>query len=222
MAELFIGLIAEGTTDYRFLKPIIEKAFADIAYQCKGQIDIGEVTEIKDCDKGNSFSDYVLNASQRAQTLGITILIVHTDADDTSSVNAYKNKIEPAKFLLEQQLPETHCMNLVALIPIRETESWMLADKNALMKSIGNTKKSETELKINGIPESFNDPKAKIEEAIRIGRAEMPKKLRNALDISGLYEYLGQTINLENLKTFKSYSDFEQNIKTILIQLNLL
>lgn len=222
MAELFIGLIAEGTTDYRFLKPIIEKAFADIAFQCKGQIDIGEVTEIKDCDKGNSFSDYVLNASQKAQTLGITILVVHTDADDTSAVNAYKNKIEPAKLLLEQQSPNTHCTNLVALVPIRETESWMLADKNALIKSIGNTQKSETDLKINGTPETFNDPKAKIEEAIRIGRAEMPKKLRNALDISGLYEYLGQKINPDNLKTFKSYKDFEENIKAVLIQLNLL
>src|SRR5690606_21420022 len=182
MAQLFIGLIAEGTTDYRFLEPIIEKALIGIVYECKGQVDID--VKVIDCDKGDSFTDYVLNASRKGnQELGITILIAHTDADDVSSDKAYNSKINPAKSLLKQQSDDTHCKNLIALIPIYETESWMLADKAFFIKSIG-TKKNENALNINGNPETFNNPKERIEEAIRIGRADMPKKLRNNLKIS--------------------------------------
>ncbi|ODS88043.1 MAG: hypothetical protein ABS44_09635 [Chryseobacterium sp. SCN 40-13] len=220
MAQLFIGLIAEGTTDYRFFEPIIEKTLIDIAYECKGQIDI-DVKAIY-CDKGDSFSDYILDASKTAsQELGITMLIVHTDADDESSAKAYSNKINPTKALLEQKSDDTYCKKLIALIPIHETESWMLADKTVFIKSIG-TKKNENELNISGNPESFNNPKARIVEAIRIGRADMPKKMRDNLKISELYSYLGQAIHIDYLKTFQSYRDFENNIRQVLIELNLL
>jgi len=220
MAQLFIGLIAEGITDYRFLEPIVEKALVDIAFNCKGQIDIDVKVII--CDKGDSFADYVLNASKiGCQEFGITMLIVHADADNLSSNNVYEHKINPTRILLDQQSNDTHCKNLVALIPIRETEAWMLADKAVFIKSIG-TKKNEHELNIIGKPETFNNPKERIEEAIRIGRADMPKKLRNNLKISELYSYLGQAIQIENLKTFQSYIDFENNIKQELIKLNLL
>lgn len=220
MAQLFLGLIAEGTTDYRFLKPIIEKALIDIAYNCKGQIDID--VRVIDCDKGHSFTEFVLNASQKGNLeYGITMLIVHTDADSLSSDDAYQRRIIPAQESLEQQLDTLYCKNLIALIPIYETESWMLANKNLFLKSIS-TKKTEIELNINGNPESFNNPKERIEEAIRNGRADMPKKLRDNLKITDLYSYLGQAIQIEYLKTFQSYIDFENNIKQELIKLNLL
>lgn len=220
MTQLFIGLIAEGTTDYRFLIPVIEKTLINIAFDCKGQIDID--VKLIDCSKGNSFTEYVLNASKKGnQELGITMLIVHTDADDLSADNAYDTKINPTKIVLEQQSDATHCKSLIPLIPIRETEAWMLADKFLFKKSI-DTKKSDSELNINGNPETFNNPKEKIEYAIRIGRADMPKKLQNNLKIADLYSYLGQAIQIEHLKPFISYKDFENNIREELIKLNLL
>src|SRR5690606_30125587 len=129
-------------------------------------------------------------------------LIAHTDADDVSSDKAYNSTINTAKSLLKQQSDDTHCNNLIALIPKYETESCMLADKAFLIKSIG-TKKNENALNINGNTETFNNPKERIEEAIRSGRADMPKKLRNNLKISELYSYLGQAILIDNLKTFQ-------------------
>jgi hypothetical protein len=109
MAQLFLGLIAEGNTDYRFLEPIVEKALIEIAYKCKGQIDI-EVRVIN-CDKGVSFNDLVLNASKKGNLeFGISMLIVHTDADHLSSENAYQNKFIPAKQVLEQQADTYPCL----------------------------------------------------------------------------------------------------------------
>jgi hypothetical protein len=53
MIQLFVGLIAEGTTDYLFLEPIIEKVLLDIAYDCRGQVDV-------DVKKSNAIKERVL------------------------------------------------------------------------------------------------------------------------------------------------------------------
>lgn len=220
MAQIFVGLMAEGATDYRFLEPLVEKVLIEIAFDCPGQIDID--VQIIDCDKGDSFVDFVSNASKKGhQEYGITMLIIHTDADDTTAETAYNSKIRPALSFLESQLSETHCKNIAALIPIHETESWMLADKNILIKQIG-TSKNEVELNINGHPEGFTNPKERIQEAIRIGRSEMPKKLRNSLLISDLYSFLGQSIQIDKLKTYNSFLDFENNVRQVLMDLNFL
>ena len=220
MTQLFFGLIAEGPTDCRFFESIIEKALIAIAYDCRGEIDVD--VKVIECDKGSSFTEFVLNGAEKGlQNYGITALIVHSDADDHNATNTYDHKITPSIAILNAESDDTHCKHLIALVPVYETESWMLADKEAFIKAIG-TKKSEAELNINGNPETFNNPKERIKEAIRIGRAEMPRKMRNALQIAELYSLLGQTIRLEKLKTFASYKDFEKNIRKELVKLNLL
>lgn len=212
--------MAEGKTDHRFLQPIVEKVLTEIVFECQGQFDID--VKIIDCDKGNSFIEFVSNASQMGhQEYGITMLIIHTDADDITAEAAYINKIRPAMSFLDSQFEETHCKNVAAIVPIQETEAWMLADKSLLIKQIG-TNKNEVELNINGHPEGFTNPKQKIQEAIRIGRSEMPKKLRNSLQVSDLYSYLGQSIQINNLRNFISFLDFEGNVRQVLTELNYL
>lgn len=220
MTYLIIGVIAEGPTDTRFLIPVIEKVFFKVAHDCAGVFDFEII--VVPCDKGDSFVDFVINASQKGhQDLGITMLVVHTDADDASSDKVINDKITPAIENLQGQANETHCKNLIPLIPVYETESWMLADKKAFLLSIGTTK-SENELGIQGNPETFSNPKKRIEEAIRIGRSELPKKIRNNLDISDLYSFLGALIQIDNLNNYKSYRDFEQNVRKAFVALNLL
>lgn len=220
MIQLFFGFIAEGNSDYEFLTPIIEKTLIEIAQAGRGVFDV-DVKKI-DCGKGDSFSQFVFNASKVAwQDLGMHLLIVHSDADNESNDNTYINKINPAKEFIEQQIDTECCKNMIALVPIYETESWMLADKELFKKTIG-TKKSESELNINGHPERINNPKERIIEAIRIGRAELPKKMRNNLDIKDLYSYLGEALRVEKLESFNSYIDFKNNVKQELVKLSLL
>jgi hypothetical protein len=220
MTQIFVGLMAEGKTDYRFLKPIVERVLTEAVFECKGQIDV-DVKAI-DCEKGDSFIDFVSNASKTGhQNYGITLLIIHADADDLTAESTYNNKISPALAFLNIQLESTHCKHVAALVPIKETESWMLADKSILIKQIG-TRKTEVQLNINGHPESFNDPKQRIQDAIRLGRSELPKKLRDSLQISDLYSFLGQSLQIEKLRSFRSFIDFQNNIRQVLINLNFL
>jgi hypothetical protein len=220
MNQVFVGIIAEGTTDYRFLEPVILKSMTDIVYECTGQIDVN--IRIIECEKGVNFPSFVVNASKIGhQDFGISVLIVHADADNLTAKETYANKINPALDAIKKESELTHCKNIVALVPVYETESWMLADKSILIKQIG-TFKTDVDLRLNGNPERFKNPKERIEEAIRIGRQDMPKKMKESLKLNDLYSYLGQAIQLVDLRKFESFLDFETNIRNVLVDMKLL
>lgn len=220
MTQLYFGLVAEGTTDYRFLKPIVEKTIINVAFECKGQIDI-YVYDISKKNKGDSFIEAVMSASQKGTAeFGISALIVHSDADAKEAKETYKSKINPATQKLAQT-DNSFCKHLIALVPIQETEAWLLADK-VLFKKVINTRKNDVELNIDGNPESFASPKERVEEAIRIGRENLPKKQRNQFGIEDLYSLVGDSMDIENLKQLKSYQDFERNVRNTFIELNLI
>ncbi len=150
MAQIFAGIIAEGTTDIRFLKPIIENALIAIAIDCHTQIDT-EIIELEIKKSGKNFVEQILEAASIGiKNYSISLLFVHADADDINSTAIYQQKIEPAIAAVkisERNLP------IVAIIPVREIESWMLADKNLLKEEIGTTK-TDQELGISRFPES--------------------------------------------------------------------
>ena len=130
--QIFIGLMCEGSTDYRFLNSIVKRTFEAIKFECFSDVDIYDIKELIPTTK-NIFIDKILQASKKGvETFGMTILCVHTDADATNNVNTYQYKINPAQIELGKQNDADYCKNLVAIVPIHETESWMLADKELL------------------------------------------------------------------------------------------
>ena len=219
--QIFIGLMGEGSTDNRFLKSIVKRTFEIIKFECFSDIDIYDVTELK-TETRNTFIQEVLQASKKGvETFGMTILCVHTDADATNNVNTYQYKINPAQIELGKQSDADYCKNLVAIVPIQESESWMLADTILLKSEIG-TDKTDNELGINKQPENISNPKEVIENAIRIARIEQTKRKRDSLTISDLYLPIGQSIDLEKLETLSSYQDFQENVREAFRKMNLL
>lgn len=219
--QVFIGFTTEGTTDARFLEKIVERTFEEIAFECYN--DIEPVVRFIDVSKvGLSFADYVVKASQQGvEQMGISILCVHTDADNTTVTDVMQNKITPARQALEQQDSTNTCQNLVATIPIQMMESWMLADKELFKLEIGTTL-SDNILGINRIPESIADPKFTIEEAIRISRRDVVKRRRKDLSISDIYLPLGQKISIKKLQALPSYIHFQEEVRNAYKRLHLL
>lgn len=107
------------------------------------------------------------------------------------------------------------------IVPIQETESWMLADKELLKQEIG-TNRSDHELGINRFPEIIANPKEVISNAIRIARENITQRRRHHLTIADLYLPLGQSMDLDKLKDLSSYQDFKNNIREAFKKLNLL
>lgn len=143
---------------------------------------------------------------RQKESFGFSFLIIHADADASDDSTTFRNKIEPGYAEL-QSLEGEYCEHIIALVPVQMTEAWMLADKDLLIRQIG-TKKSVRDLGIAAHPESFSDPKEKIEEAIRIGRRELSAKRRSKLQIGDLYSYFGEALDIECLMNLASYRKF--------------
>lgn len=219
--QLFAGLFTEGSTDNRFLKSVVERTLDEVAFECKSEIET-ELLVIDIEKTGLSFQEQVLKASLGGDNrYGIMILCAHTDADSSTDSSAFENKLGPAIDALQQQEDDSYCKLIVPVVPIYMTEAWMLADTELLKSQIG-TDKSDQELGLSRNPENIARPKEVIQEAIRIARADMPKKRRKDLNISELYQPIGQEIDLNHLEDLSAYRKFKKSMREAFRTLNLL
>lgn len=212
MKQIMIGFVAEGTTDIRFLENIVYRTFEDVAWQlCEDEIEIIPYN-IKDFDKGDTFTEMLLNASKASiEQAGAMTLVVHTDSDTDTYEQRYEHKFAPALGALEEYKDNyDYCSLITPLIPVRMMEAWMLADLDLLKEQIG-TNKSNYDLGIARDPETIADPKSLISEAIRIATEDLPKR-RQRLTISDLYGVIGVSISLEKLRRLTSYQKFVEAV----------
>lgn len=217
--QLFIGLSVEGTTDARFLREIVEKTFTAVALRCKGDVAIEGVYEVS--GRGTTFTEKMLDATRIAEDKGITALCIHTDADSATAENALSNKITPFRTALTTA-QHTRIPAIAALIPVRMTEAWMLADISLLQQQIGASTLSANELGLSRSPEAYADPKNAIENVLRIAQANRSKRHRNALSIADLYAEMGQLLSINSLRALPSFRAFEAEVENVFRELNLL
>jgi hypothetical protein len=220
MYQLFLGLFTEGTTDNRFLKSIVERTLHEVAYDSNRDIEI-YVYVLEKGDAGQRFPQQILNISKKGvEDYGIQVLCIHRDADAATDTDTFTNIINPAVEELEQT-NDDYCKIVVPIVPIQETESWMMADKSLLKQQIG-TIKTDSELNLDKFPEKVSNPKEVIEQAIVTTLQHRTKRRRRDLTISQLYQPIGQQVSLEDLRRLSSFQKFEKSIRAAFVELNLL
>lgn len=217
--QLFVGLISEGTTDARFLFSVVDRTIKQLVFDFGDSIEIS-IEELKK-DSGKNFTNQIIDANLKYQKENfINILLIHSDADYKDDSKVLKEKITP---LMENIYSNNDlvCKEIVPIIPIFMIEAWMLADINLFLDEIS-TNKTKSELGISGKPESFTNPKNKIKDALLIINQEKPKKRRKDLQISDLYQIIGQKIKIEKLMELSSFANFYNNITETLIKLKFI
>lgn len=217
--QIIIGIVAEGTTDIRFLKSIVQRTFEEIAFECTEDIEIFDPIEIPTKREGTSIGQKAISYAIEGEKNGIMTLCFHVDADDDNDKEAFENRINPAFQSIETS-SENLCKNLVAIVPIQMTESWMLADKD-LLKNELNTEKSDQELGLHRKPETIANPKQTIIEAIRIVNKERTKRRRKDLKIEDLYQSIGQRMATNKLDNLSSYKKFKNAVRESFGKLNI-
>lgn len=207
---LLIGLYTEGDTDIRFLESIVRRTYEAVAFDGRGDIDI-DVCTLNIHKIGLGFVGQVKKAAKEGlRSSGIRILCIHTDADSNNDALTFEHKIEPARLAVSELEDSEGCKVCSFVVPVYMTEAWMLADKALLKKQIG-TELSDFDLGINGKAEEISQPKARIENAIRIAREGLRQRLRHKLSIAELYLPIGQQIPLERLAELPSYLKFRDS-----------
>ena len=208
---ILAGLFTEGTTDVRFLSSVVERTLIDVVFDFAGEFET-KVEVITINKSGLNFNQQIIEASRFAfDKFGVVFLFVHTDSDASTDELIFRTKIVPAEENLLLQ-DDVHCKHIVAIVPIQMTESWMLADKNLLKEEIG-IEKTDAELGIHLNPEAITNPKSLIENIIRLSIEDLPKRRRNrGLNISDLYQIIGQKIEISELEKLSSYVKFKNSL----------
>lgn len=142
------------------------------------------------------------------------MLFVHTDgAGDPRAARA--RLVDPACALVTTELAGFGVC--VAVVPVRETEAWALADGSAPRKTFAVP--DDVDLAECGVEkriESIEDPKVTLDAVFEAAR---PTGRRRRLGVSPLLGALAEGIELERLRALDSFVAFESDLLDALREL---
>lgn len=217
--SIILSFIGEGPTDNRFFPNIAERIIEQLLLEQNIEATIQWQTIEK---SGVGSIEIILNAARQSKYC--TILIIHSDAEDRGHQGTLTQKLTPGLEAIEK-CEEDICKNIAIVIPITETEAWMLVDKDLLRNEM-NTNLTAHELgltyQLNRI-EAIADPKQKVKDAIHSHHQQLTRKRRrSAVEISELYEPISRKIELRKLEILTAYAAFKQNLIISLRNKNIL
>lgn len=211
---LQISITTEGPTDNRFLPFIIQKTFENLALECNSYIEVYEPQEIEKIT--GPFIQSAIDLSKKYNYF--QIMCIHCDADDNSEETVLKTKLTPVIDAIDT-LEEDCCKNIVAIIPVYMTESWMLANPELLASRIDKSiSLSDLGLPKIGRVETISDPKQTIIDAINVSERTGRRRSKK-LSISQLYSPISKELELKDLRNLKSFQIFETRCREALIKL---
>jgi len=218
---LTLALYCEGTTDERFLSPVIRRTAEQVlAQHGSKQMDTLVLPIELTKDQKKNRNESILYAARNSY--GYDALIVHADADDPKYEKALVQRYNPG-YSLVQQKREKVCLDLLPIIPVQAIEAWMLADHTSLLMEIG-TDVTAHELSIPEKAKQVEDiskPKQKLKTVVQKAYASRTKRKRD-VDIDFLYQPLGEKIKLERLHAVPSYARFVEHLIALLKTLKLI
>ena len=192
MRYLTCSLLAEGDSDLAFLGRLLHRQLEQLA-----------------SSSGRFFFDQLVPSPCRTiHSKDRVLASVVEDLDCYDLVLAHNDHNEGGKL---DQLREKLCVpsnsRLIGLVPVRETEAWMLADPDALRALGGGVDVSGLPTHPGGV-ERLSDPKAELKQALG----------RRASD--DVFEFIGLNISLDRLAQIPAYQVFLEDLNTALKELN--
>jgi hypothetical protein len=199
------GLLAEGITDTSFLAPLIRRqlvALSEKSARCV--VSVGAV-QLADCHTVEH-PDRVLDAAVELAA-DCHLLFVHHDHRERTRADALIARIEDR---LGGAGPRG-----VRVVPVKETEAWMLADRAAL----GSIRGAEPDLaELPPAPrdvERVEDPKALL-------RRVLPGASRRQRVLYDYFDYLGRRVDAAVLVAVPAYAEWVESTTSTLKELRFL
>jgi len=180
------------------------------------ELQIEEVTK----NTGGNFSDYLAKIDAEAEEYAANFIVLHQDAD----ANELSDKNQQIK---DSWAAQSSAYSLVAAIPVKMIEAWLLADPILLLEKglgeplpdrISDQKQFLAGLGLSHSPESIADPKALLRDLI--GELLDHKEVNETL--SDLYNLLGNQLSFDALKKRPSFRAFDQQMKKLLTDQQLM
>ncbi len=211
MRYLGLALFAEGPSDHRFLSPLLRRLTEE---QCKRHarevVDVGSVVSLHspaDSTRGTR-SERISRAAREAWPQW-NVLFVHTDGA-ANPERARAERVGPAVQALRDLMEDDGFV--VGLVPVRETEAWILGDGDALRAALGVTF-TDSQLGVPAPParvQGIADPKRAFQQACRLGRRS------RGPNQSVYLRKLGETISLDRLLSIPAFGELARELRQTL------
>jgi Domain of unknown function (DUF4276) len=213
MKPLRITLITEGTSDIALIPHIlwllrqngvsnpIETNWADLRHLPRN-------LETKGLSRKISLSQELYPCD---------IFFIHRDSDNTS-VEERETEILNAVRNIDGVKPS----HFICVIPVKETEAWLLFDENAIRRASGNPNGSEplNLPRLKGI-ENINDPKQILNEKLKIASGRQGRRLAK-FNVSHSVTLISEYIeDFSPLRTLQSFNKLESKVKEMISAINL-
>jgi hypothetical protein len=211
MRWLGTALYAEGSSDARFLQPLLQRTCAEMCLTCCDQpVEVSDVLDLQDLPgtRGQPRDERIAGAARQAREAW-SVLFIHADAD-ANEQRAHDERVQPARALLEAEWGARS----VAVVPVRTTESWVLADLEALRSAFGTTLGIDVlgleQVAAHGA-DRIADPRATLERALHIARAK-----RRSTALNSYLGVIGESISLAQLRRLAAYQRMEGELREAL------
>ena len=219
MHYLGLALFAEGSTDHRFLGPLLFRLCDELCLGSRMPVEVSEVLELHTPVrlKDRSRAQRIAEAATLSKDAW-RILFVHADADGDDDA-ARIERVEPALAAVRQRLGSAQ--QGVAVVPVRSTDAWALADADALRRVFGTTLNNAA-LGAPTLPrdvERLADPKATLAMSFA---ATNPTRSRARRGVAPYLDLLGDEVATQALRQLPAFARLESDLITALRELQIL
>jgi hypothetical protein len=195
---LCAALYAEGTSDYEFLSPLINRLLDGVGHELfPGKVDVAETIGIDAPRPYPSKRDERIAAAVAEHWGAFTLLVIHADgAGDPDE--ARDRCVTPGIALSRQAFPD---LVTVPCVPVRELEAWMLADAEAFHALLGRgaTPSLPTD------PEREKDPKQALRRILEEGNFRRGSERT--------YRLFAEGVRFEALRKLSAFQRFEADVR---------
>jgi hypothetical protein len=184
---LTTALLTEGGSDESFLLPVLQQQLALL-----GQEHGFEVGPVRTSSVRTVHNPQLVDVAAAELLTECDVLFVHHDRKESAKIDALRDRIgESAR--------------VVALVPVRETEAWILAAAYSLdVPGLNPTHKPKPVKSVEKDP----DPKATLARAYTRG------------DPIYVFDRIGEQVDLDVLNQLPAYQTFLHDLTTALKELN--
>ncbi|MEM9291233.1 MAG: DUF4276 family protein [Acidobacteriota bacterium] len=228
MRSIHLALFAEGPSDHRFLPTLLLRLTEELCRSARETVEVWpEVVSLHSPDgslkAGHNRTTRICDSALSARQAW-NLLFIHADGD-SQPVEQYDQLVAPAIRALraESRLAGSH--RCIPVIPVRETESWMIADFDALCSIFRRNLENDPSdfgldfwTKSPRRIEMVEDPKAILRAVARYGG----RRSRADREIQRRLPAIADRARFSILRQLQAFTAVEEHLKTALRDLRIL
>lgn len=213
---LGLALYAEGSTDHRFLDELLRRTVEHLLIDGGYAVDLSSVQRLPVGAEEPNRAERIAVGSQRIQG-AFHLLFVHADGAGDAE-RAREERVQPGIDAMHARVGGEGRRG-VAVVPVRETEAWALADADCLRRILG-TQRSPADLGLPQSPtelENLSDPKATFAAVVREAR---PGRRGRRRPMPGSFlDLIGQQARISQLARLSAFerllSDLDEALRAL-------